>query len=89
MPVLAVKDPVKVGCSGVGGLARFQIFPGYTRIRRMRVQTESCFNHLKTLTMVSMETEFASEDLTLDKLLEIPYLNGFSKGEQIFTRGAL
>ena len=42
VPVLAGKDPVKVGCSGVGGLARFQIFPGYTWIRRMRVQTESC-----------------------------------------------
>ena len=39
VPVLAGKDPVKVGCSGVGGLARFQIFLRYTRIRRMRVQT--------------------------------------------------
>ena len=27
VPVLAGKDPVKVGCSGVGALARFQIFP--------------------------------------------------------------
>ena len=35
------QDPVRVGCSGVGRLARFQIFPGYTWIRRMRVQTES------------------------------------------------
>ena len=26
VPVLAGKDPVKVGCSGVGALARFQIF---------------------------------------------------------------
>ena len=42
VPVLAGKDPIKVGCSGVGGLARFQNFPGYTWIRRMRVQTESC-----------------------------------------------
>ena len=46
VPVLAGKDPVKVGCSGVGGLARFQNFPGYTWIRRMRVQTESCYTHL-------------------------------------------
>ena len=43
VPVLAGKDPVKVGCGGVGGLAQFKIFPGYTRIRRMRVQTESCW----------------------------------------------
>ena len=42
VPVLAGKDPVKVVCSGDGGLARFQIFPGYTWIRRMRVQMESC-----------------------------------------------
>ena len=27
VPVLAGKDPVKVGCRGVGALARFQIFP--------------------------------------------------------------
>ena len=27
MPVLAGKDSVKVGCSGVGALARFQSFP--------------------------------------------------------------
>ena len=43
VPVLAGKYPVKVGCSGVGGLARFQIFPRYTWIRPMRVQTESCW----------------------------------------------
>ena len=43
VPVLAGKDPVKVGCSGVRGLVRFQIFPGYTWMRRMRVQTESCW----------------------------------------------
>ena len=43
VPVVAGKDPVQVGCSGVGGLARFQIFPGYSWIWRMRVQTESCW----------------------------------------------
>ena len=36
------QKPSQGGLSGVGGLARFQIFAGYTWIRRMRVQTESC-----------------------------------------------
>ena len=38
--------PSQGGLSGVGGLARFQIFPGYTWICCMRVQTESCLSGL-------------------------------------------
>ena len=34
-------------------------------------------NHLKTLTMVSMETKVESRDSFLDKLSEKVYLNGF------------
>ena len=34
-------------------------------------------NHLKTLTMVSMETKVVSRDSFLDKLSEKVYLNGF------------
>ena len=33
-------------------------------------------NHLKMLTMVSMEAKVVSEDSFLDKLSEKPYLNG-------------
>ena len=34
-------------------------------------------NHLKTLTMVSMETKVVSRDSFLEKLSEKVYLNGF------------
>ena len=34
-------------------------------------------NHLKTLTMVSMETKVVSRDSFLDKLSEKVFLNGF------------
>ena len=34
-------------------------------------------NHLKTLTMVSMETKVVSRDSFLDKLSEKVHLNGF------------
>ena len=37
-------------------------------------------NHLKTLTMVSMETKVVSRDSFLDKLSEKVYLNGFWEG---------
>ena len=33
--------------------------------------------HIKTLTMVSMETKSVSTDSFLDKLSEKPHLNGF------------
>ena len=46
VPVLAGKDPVKLGCSGVGGLAWFQISLDTLWIRRMRIQMEPCSLHI-------------------------------------------
>ena len=47
-------------------------------------QKSETMNHLKTITMVSMETKFASQDSILDKLSEKLYLSRFSEGEQGF-----
>ena len=46
-------------------------------------------NHLKTITMVSMETKFASQDSILDKLSENFTWVDSEKGNRVFTRGAL
>ena len=40
-------------------------------------QNLKIMNHLKTITMVSMETKFASQDSILDKLSEKLYLSRF------------
>ena len=40
-------------------------------------QKSETMNHLKTKTMVSIETKFASEDSILDKLSEKFYLSKF------------
>ena len=47
-------------------------------------QKSETMNHLKTITMVSMETKFASQDSILDKLSEKLYLSRFWEGEQGF-----
>ena len=44
-------------------------------------------NHLKTLTMVSMETNMVSGDSILYKVSENLYLNGFWEEEQCFLLG--
>ena len=41
-------------------------------------------NHLKTITMVAMETKFVSQDSILDMLSEKYYLSRFLEGEQGF-----
>ena len=51
------------------------------------VKNLKTMNHLKTITMVSMETKFASQDSILDKLSEKLYLSRFWEGEQGFTSG--
>ena len=44
-------------------------------------------NHLKKLTLVSMETKVVSKDSFLGKLSETLYLNGFWKGNRVFAWG--
>ena len=50
-------------------------------------QKSETMNHLKTITMVSMETKFASQDSILDKLSENITLVDSEKGNRVFTRG--
>ena len=50
-------------------------------------QKSETMNHLKTITMVAMETKFVSQDSILDKLSEKYYLSRFLEGEKVFTRG--
>ena len=47
-------------------------------------QNSETMNHLKTITMVSMETKVASQDSILDKLSEKYYLSRFWEEEQGF-----
>ena len=44
-------------------------------------------NHLKTITMVAMETKFASQDSILDKLSEKFSWVDSENGNRVFTRG--
>ena len=50
-------------------------------------QKSKNMNHLKPITVVSMETKFASQDSILDKLSEKLYLSRFWEGEQGFYKG--
>ena len=47
-------------------------------------QKSETINHLKTITMVSMETKFSSQDSILDRFSEKFYLSRFWEGEQGF-----
>ena len=47
-------------------------------------QKSETMNNLKTITMVSMETKFASQDSILHKLSEKIYLSRLFEGEQGF-----
>ena len=61
---------------------RFLIFEWWFLVKNLKVM-----NHLKTITMVSMETKFVSQDSILDKLSEKFYLSRFWEGNRVFTRG--
>ena len=58
---------------------RFLIFEWWFQVKNLKTM-----NHLKTITMVSMESKFASQDSILDKLSENFYLSRFWEGEQGF-----
>ena len=47
-------------------------------------QKSETINHLKTITMVSMETKLSSQDSILDRFSEKFYLSRFWEGEQGF-----
>ena len=47
-------------------------------------QESETMNHLKTITMVSIETKFASQDSILNRLSEKFHLNRFWEGEEGF-----
>ena len=52
-------------------------------------QKSETMNHLKTITMVSMETKFSSQDSIFDKLSENITWVDSEKGNRVFTRGGL
>ena len=61
---------------------RFLIFEWWILVKNLKT-----VNHLKTITMVSMETKFASQGSILDKLSEKLYVSRFWEGEQGFYKG--
>ena len=48
------------------------------------VKNLKTMNHLKTITIVTMETKFASQDSILDELSETYYLSRFWEGEGFY-----
>ena len=58
---------------------RFLIFEWWFLVKNLKIM-----NHLKTITMVAMETKFVSQDSILDKLWEKYYLSRFLEGKQRF-----
>ena len=61
---------------------RFLFFEWWFLVKNLKTM-----NHLKTITMVSMETKFASQDSILDKLSENFTWVDSEKGNRVFTRG--
>ena len=60
---------------------RFLIFERWFLVKNLKTM-----NHLKTTTMVAMETKFISQDSMLDKLSEKYYLSRFLEGNRDCTR---